>query len=237
MQRKSNRMGIWNNDVHRFIAPSEFTRKKLAQGGLPLDRIVVKPNFVTDPGEPYSESRRRQDALFVGRLSTEKGVSVLLEAWEAFPDIPLTVLGDGPERERLESSAPKNVHFLGNVDAGTVRVHMRRANCLIFPSIGYETFGLVAVEAFANGLPVVASRIGSLAEIVQDGVNGVHFEAGKPDDLIRKLRELFAAPERLEMMGREARRTYERLYTPEVNLRQLEKIYTDAIELSRSLRR
>jgi glycosyltransferase involved in cell wall biosynthesis len=236
MQRRAERTGTWHQHVHRFIALTEFARRKFVEGGLPEDRIVVKPNFVPDPVAPRSETAR-QGALFVGRLSVEKGLSTLLEAWKAFPDVPLTIFGDGPERKVLERVAPANVRFLGSVDADTVRDQMRRASCLVAPSICYEGFPMTVAEAFANSLPVVASRIGSLAEIVEDGINGVHFETGKPDDLIRKLRELFAAPERLDTMGREARRTYERLYTPEVNLRQLEKIYADAIELSRSLRR
>jgi glycosyltransferase involved in cell wall biosynthesis len=223
-------MRSWQS-VHRFIALSNLAREKFVEGGLPGDRVAVKPNFLWDI--PRSAERPRSGAIFAGRLIPEKGGGVLLNAWRSLPDVPLTIVGDGPERKALEARAPANVSFLGQVSRDETLRQIQSAAVLIAPSIWYEPFGMVAIEAFAAGLPVVASRIGAFPEIVDDGVTGFLFEPGQADCLAGKVREALSAPDLLATMGRNARTAYESRYTPEVNIAQLQQIYDQALRQAR----
>ena len=148
MQARAQRHGTWQKHVHRFIAPSEFVRRKFIEGGLPANRIMVKPNFVARLSVPSSQEPRR-GALFVGRLSQEKGVGVLVDAWRLIDRTPLVVVGDGPLRAQLETAAPPNVRFLGELAPTLVAEEMRKAQLLIVPSICYESFPMVIAEAFS----------------------------------------------------------------------------------------
>lgn len=228
MQFHAERHNTWSH-VDRFIALTEFARSKFIEGGIPGQRIAVKPNFM------YSEldtgAGKRRGALFAGRLSREKGVDVLLRAWADLPDIELTVAGDGPELERLKAAAPGNVRFLGRVTRDDILALMRSAEFLVLPSLWYEGFPMTIVEAFANGLPVVCSRLGSMAEIVGEGVNGALFAAGDADALRRVVRQYH--PDGFGAMAAAARQTFEQLYSPESNVHALESIYADALEVRR----
>lgn len=217
--------GTWRIGVHRFIALTEFARNLFIQGGLPTDRIVVKPNFCS-PG-PASADGHRSGALFVGRLSREKGVATLLSAWKSIPN-GLSLAGSGPYA--AEENLGPHVTFLGALDSETVAREMRKAQFLVMPSECFEGFGMVIVEAFAAGSPVLASRLGAMAEIVKDGVTGLHFEAGNPRDLAAKARWLFEHPDQCRRMGLNARAEYERKYTPERNYEMLMDIYEQAID-------
>jgi glycosyltransferase involved in cell wall biosynthesis len=226
MQWRARRRETWRRHVHRFIALTEFARMKFVAGGLMAERIAIKPNFVIDPG--LTLGRRREGAIFVGRLSHEKGVHILIEAWKRLPSVPLVIVGDGPERARLEAIASPNVRFLGQCAPQKVRVLMARAHALVMPSLCYETFGMTIVEAFACNLPVIASRLGAMAELVKDGEAGLLFDPGDADDLAAVVGQAFADPTGLAAMGATARAIYERRYTPERNLATLEAIYRDA---------
>lgn len=222
-------LGTWRNKVTRYIALNEFCRRKFVEGGLPADKIVVKPNFVDLPPPPPAE---RRGYLFVGRLSPEKGLEVLLQAWaSADADAFLRVAGDGPQAALLQGQP--RVQALGRKPADGVREEMVHARALLMPSIFYEGFPRTLVEAFACGLPVIASRIGSLAELVEDGVTGLLFEPGNADDLARKLRWAEAHPGEMAEMERRARARYEAEFTAERNYAQLVAIYRDAMEAVR----
>lgn len=225
MQRTGMQRGIWHQHVHRFIALTDFARGKFVAGGLPADRLAVKPNFVAAVEEGQEA---RGGGLFVGRLSQEKGGHILLEAWKALPQHHLTIIGDGPERSALERLAGPNVTFLGALPKDQVISHMRRAAFVAVPSIWYEGFGLTVIEAFACGTPVVASRIGSLAELVDDGVNGLLFSTGDPRALAAAAERLLSDPARALEIGRRARTTHAQLFSPGPNLVALEAIYDDA---------
>ncbi len=213
-------LGTYRHKVARYIALNEFCRGKFIEGGLPADRVVVKPNFVDfDVLEPMP----RAGLLFVGRLSVEKGVATLAEAMRQLPDAELRVAGDGPESGLLEGVA--GVMRMGSVPAEVVRREMGRAQALVVPSICYENFPRTIAEAFACNLPVIASRIGALAEIVRDGKTGLLFEPGNPRDLADKMAWVLAHPEQMEVMGRNARAQYEAEFSAEVNYRLLMDIY------------
>lgn len=231
MQQRASRTQMWEKHVHRIIALTEFGRNKLIEGGLPGNRMVVKPNFVEYEDLPHNKSERH-GALFVGRLSTEKGADILIEAWKSLPDIPLRIVGDGPERARLEAIAPANVTFCGLLSRENVRQEMRCASALIMPSIWYEGFPMTIVEAYSSSLPVITSKLGSMAEIITHGENGLHFNPGDSVDLANTVWSAFSKIEALEKMGKSARKTYEALYTPKKNLELLEGIYASAIRES-----
>lgn len=217
--------GTWRNKVSRYIALNEFCRAKFVAGGLPAERIVVKPNFVDFSAPAEVE---RAGFLFVGRLSAEKGVTALADAARQVPGVALRVAGSGPEASCLAGIA--GVAALGALDGSTVRAEMGRAMALVLPSIWYENFPRTLVEAYACGLPVIASRIGALAELVRDGETGLLFEPGNAADLADKLRWAQAHPQRMAEMGRKARALYEAEFTAERNYAQLMAIYRDAID-------
>lgn len=231
MQNRAFRHQIWHRNVHRFIALTEFARSKFVEGGLPAENIAVKPNFVPDP--QLGDTTRR-GALFVGRLSKEKGVHILMKAWHSLPKIPLTVVGAGPEFERLKAMAPGNVSFTGKQPSEKVAQYLADTKALILPSICYEGFPMTVVEAFASRTPVISSNIGSLGEIIVPGRNGAHFHPGDAADLSTIVQRLFKNPATIASLGDGARASYEALYTPEKNLIQLEDIYEAALRASRN---
>lgn len=221
------RRGTWTEQVQCYIALTEFARQKFIQGGLPADRIRVKPNFVADPGP---RSKTGDYALFVGRLSDEKGILSLLEAWSRSRlSIPLRVIGDGPLRAQIEARMGRNglsaVSMVGRVPRETTLEAMKEARFLIFPSEWYEGFPMTIAEAFACGLPVICSALGSMSEIVDEGKNGLHFQAGDSEDLAKKVQWAWSHPEEMGEMGRQARAKYEAYYTPPRNYDTLMGIY------------
>ena len=203
--------------VDKFISLTEFAKNKFIQAGFPNGKIAVKPNFTEKP----SIYDKINLAVFVGLLSHEKGVDVLIEAWERIR-YPLAIIGDGP---LLDSFVSPNVHFAGFKDREEVHKIMGKAKFLVMPSILYEGFPMVIVEAFSNGLPVICSRLGGMAEIVEDGITGLHFEPGNANDLTSKIQWLIDHPDECKKMGDNAMRLYEEKYTPEINYQLLIDIY------------
>lgn len=221
----------WTDRVDMYIALTEFQRQKLVQGGLPERKVVVKPNSVNpDPG--MGEGRGGY-YLFVGRLSSEKGVDTLLSAWERLGrQIPLKVAGDGPLAGLVAEAAAKldRVEWLGRQPVDRVIDLMKGAQALIFPSVLFEGFPLVIVEAFSVGLPVIASNLGSMSALIDHGRTGLHFRSGDPDDLAAQVTWAYEHPSEFAGMRREARAEYEAKYTAAGNYRSLVGIY----ELARS---
>ena len=226
----NRRRGTWRGKVTRYIALTRFAKEKFIAGGLPADRIAVKPNFVVDPAAQREPGAlRREGALFVGRLSVEKGVETLLQAWRDLT-VPLRILGDGPLAGRVHGCDDPAVAALGRKTRPEVVEEMRRAAFLVMPSEWYEGFGLVLAEAFACSLPVVASRLGAMRELIEDGVTGLHFQPGDRADLAAKVRWAAENPSDMRRMGENARRVYEDNYTPERNYRHLMAIYDQAAQ-------
>jgi glycosyltransferase involved in cell wall biosynthesis len=227
----------WTRRVDVFVTPSEFARDKIAEGGLPRDRIVVKPNFVPLDLGPGSGAGRF--ALYVGRLSPEKGIDTLLAAWRGGTMMPLKIIGDGPlvgEVQRLASQSP-NVTYLGRQPLDAVYRLMGEAVLVVVPSAGYETFGRTVIEAYARGTPVVASRIGAIVELVQDGITGALVPPGDPAALSRAVDRLARSPERLSAMRDAAWRVYAGRYKAEQNLGGYEAIYERACAQAAGRRR
>jgi glycosyltransferase involved in cell wall biosynthesis len=217
-------IGTYRDKVARYIALTDFCRNKFVEGGLPAARIVVKPNFVDLPAP---EVLARRGLLFVGRLSVEKGVATLANAAALLPEAGLRVAGEGPEAAVLDGK--HGVVCLGSLPGDAVRQEMQAAVALVVPSICYENFPRTIVEAFATGLPVIASRIGALAELVCEGETGLLFEPGNPADLAKKMAWALANPQSMAAMGRKARTQYEAEFSANVNYQQLTAIYQAVI--------
>ncbi len=185
---------------------------------------VVKPNFAwpaprrEGPGGPF---------LYLGRLSEEKGVEELVRAWR--PDLGrLLVVGDGPLAPRLRALAGEGVELRGSVPPEEVPALVAGARAVLVPSLWYEAFPRVVVEAYTAGVPVLASRIGALPEVVEEGVTGLLAEPGDPAswaEAVERLRD----DELSLRLGEGAYRRWRERYTPEENLRLLEEIYREAI--------
>jgi glycosyltransferase involved in cell wall biosynthesis len=215
--------GTWRRKVDLFIALTDFAKAKFVEGGLPAERIVVKGNAIADPGVGTSPEARR-GALYVGRLSSEKGIATLLEAWRGI-DYPLRIAGEGPLQDTCKAAEGKNIRCLGRLDRQHVYEEMSRAAFLVLPSTCYEMFPMTLVEAFAHGLPVLASKLGGLGGLVDDGVTGLAFKPGDVVDLRTKARWAAEHPVEMANMGRQARSTYEASYTAERNYAHLMAAY------------
>jgi glycosyltransferase involved in cell wall biosynthesis len=232
--------GTWQQRVDAYIALSDFQKQKLIQANLPEDRIFVKSNFVFDHKYAKDSNNEKQDdfALFVGRLSEEKGVEFLIDAYlEHQITLPLKIVGDGPLKQSLQEKTVglPNISFIGRKESKEVAQIMQQAQFLVFPSIWYEGFPLTIAEAYANKLPVIAPNLGTMSELVVDHGTGLHFESGNSADLASKIQWAIAHPESLEKMGESAYDTYQAAYTPDVNYRQLIYIYESVINRAKSL--
>lgn len=223
-------LGTWRSVVDAYITPSEFARAKLVEGGLPADKVFVKPNVIhPDPGPGAGGGGY---ALFVGRLSHEKGLATLLRAWnELGGRMPLKIVGDGPLAPSVADAAAKNpgIQWLGARPFEEVCSLIGGGEILICPSECYETFGRVIVEAFSKGTPVIASNIGAMAELVDDGRTGLLFRPGDSRDLASKVSWLANDRTLMMRMRGHARAEFEAKYTSDQNCRLLLDVYHRAI--------
>ncbi len=222
----------WNRKIDVFVPPSEFVRGVYIKGGIRDDKIFVKPNFVDAPSKLSFEAG--QYGLFLGRLSPEKGVFTMLDAWSDVDKFPLKIVGDGEIREKLEQHVRKrlikNVSFLGQKSFGESREFISHARFLVMPSECYETFGKGIIEAYSYGKPVVVANLGGMAELVLDGETGFLFKPGNASDLALKAKRLIDNPRDAVKMGKNARREFENKYTAEINYKILMNIYHHAMD-------
>jgi glycosyltransferase involved in cell wall biosynthesis len=227
-------IGTWRRKVDFYITLSNFAKEKFRKSALsiPEDRLVVKPNFVPDCG--IGDYIRKDFFLFVGRLVHEKGIQTLLNAAKLL-DFKLTIIGDGPLRKMVKDAAGinPNIIYLGIQDKASTIGHMKKCKALIFPSIWYEGLPITILEALSTGTLVIASKLGVMAEIIQNKVNGLHFEAGNERDLAGKIAEINSQPEWAKCLADNARLTYLVHYTPEKNYTLLTDIYNQALALKR----
>lgn len=230
MQVAHRLLGSYSRAIDRYIALSESGRDKLIEGGLKAELLSVKPNFlVSDPGTGAGDGGY---ALFIGRLTPQKGLLTLIEAWKQLGTrLPLKIAGSGPMLAEVQQRAADvtGVEVLGGQDGEGVRALMAGATLLIAPSEGYESFGMVVIEAYACGLPVVASNLSALNSLVQDGVTGRLFGPGDAGHLAQVVSEMLGDPARLEAMGQAARQSYLAHYTAEINAAQQLDIYRQAL--------
>ena len=225
-------LGLYGS-IYRFIAPTKFVLEKCAEYGVPREKLVHIPYLFEMGGRTPAAPEPGGPVVYVGRLVEEKGVDVLLRAMKRLPDLKCRVVGDGPDRQRLEALAKdlklKNVEFVGAKSGTELNIAVRDAVCVVVPSVWYEVFGLVALEAYALGKPVVASRIGGLEEAVDEGVTGLMFAPGNHEELAEKIRALagdVALGARMGLAGRELAR---KNHDPESHYQKILDIYRRAI--------
>lgn len=229
----------WQEKIDAFIALSEFQMELMIKGGIPKAKIYVKPNFYDGDPSVLSISERHPHAVFVGRLSNEKGVRTLIEAWRLWGEgAPLLrIVGDGPLRCELERLAiGLHIEFLGQVSTESAQEQIAQARVLILPSECFEGFPMVIREAFAFGTPVVVSNLGPLPSIVTHRVNGMVFDAFLPNSLLSEVQSVFHDMSTLESISVSARKSFEDLYTEKKNYQIVMNIYEQAIEFARSNR-
>ncbi|MCC2665253.1 MAG: glycosyl transferase family 1 [Geminicoccaceae bacterium] len=225
-------LGTFAHKVDLYIALNEFMRRKAMAGGLPGDKVVIKPNFVS-PDLGLGDGSGGF-ALFVARLNPEKGVPQLLEAWQRLgARVPLKIVGDGPLTEMVKQAAARipGVEYLGRRPLHEYYDLLGQARFFVFTSTWYEGFPRVINECYARGLPVVASAIGPIAEVVADGRTGLHYRPGDVDDLVGKVNWLLDHPDEQAALREGARNEFEHRYTAEANLTQLLAIYERAIRM------
>jgi glycosyltransferase involved in cell wall biosynthesis len=230
-------LNSWNKKVDTYLVATEFYRQKFIKSGIPVSKITLKPHFISPNPEVKPKLNSGDCAIFIARLDPEKGIRTMLNAWKGL-DIPLMIRGSGQlENETAEfirDYGLNQVQLLGRLSADELDQLRQRARFLVWPSEGnYETFGLAAVECFAAGTPVIASRIGVMNEIVTDGVTGLHFNPGDPDDLAAKVQWAWDHPIEMAEMGKNARLEYESKYTADRNYNVLMEIYQQVIRTYR----
>jgi glycosyltransferase involved in cell wall biosynthesis len=220
----------FSKTVSTYIALSDFARAKFIQSGIPADKIATKPNFVhPDPGQGDGSGGY---CLFVGRLSEEKGIRTLLDAWTRHsPPLDLEIAGDGDLAPEAAAAAAQcsRIRWHGRLAKPQLYARMKQAAALIVPSIWYEPFGIVLIEAFAMGLPVIASKIGALEAMVEQGRTGLRFTPGNATDLAAQVDWFYRHPEAARDMRGYARLEFERHYTGDKNYALLMQIYRQTI--------
>lgn len=220
----------WRTQVDASIALTAFSRRLLLGSGLDPGRVFVKPNFVPDPGERTTTG---DFCIYVGRLSPLKGIGTLLQAWRSLPDVPLTLVGDGPLREEvranIQNGSLPSVRWIGHIAHAKVLALIRQARLCLMPSDVYENLPLVVLEAFACGVPVIGSNHGALTEIVEAGRTGWLCPPADASTLATLIQSLWDDPETTVRAGHAARLEFEQRYTADRNYEALMRIYASAI--------
>ncbi|MDQ0803462.1 glycosyltransferase family 4 protein [Priestia megaterium] len=227
-------LGTWKNKVDRYIALTKFAKNKFVSSGIPEEKITVKGNFLQEnSNEVLKLSRDSNNLIFVGRLSPEKGIQDLLEAWNLVSkkkNSKLLIIGEGPEKNRLEKLYDsENIVFLGKKNSDEVIRYMKEAKYLIVPSIWYEGFPMTIVEAYSVGTPVISSNIGSLKEVVINGETGFHFNYRNIDNFHQVL-ERALDYELHDQMKENVLSNYKEKYSEEINFKKIMLIYNEVIE-------
>lgn len=227
----ARKLRLFERNVTVFIALTQFARRRLIQVGLPADRICVLPNMAPDSGPPVVPADGKYVA-FAGRLSQEKGLDVLLDAAARIPDVPIRIAGSGPLMDEVRRRQPPNIELLGQLNREEMAAFYRQARLLVLPSTTYEMSPLVIAEAMSHGLPVVASRLGGIPELVDHERTGLLFAPGNSEELAARLAELWRAPLRCELYGANGYAKAREQYGEQAYYANLVGIYRQAMTLA-----
>jgi glycosyltransferase involved in cell wall biosynthesis len=217
--------------IDSFIAPGSFIKGKLAAIGIPEDRIFIKPNFLT--GDPGPGSGSGGYMMYLGRLSPEKKIDTLLAAWQRLDGkIPLKISGTGPLRPMVEEAAAKDpsIEYLGFAPDEDLDELIGNARALIFTSGAYEAQPMVILQSYTRGTPVIAGRLGSMTNLIEDGITGWHFAPGEPHDLARVAATVFDPENDLTHIRQNARDKYLKDFTAGSNYDRMIEIYEETIK-------
>lgn len=226
-------LNTFKNKIDAYICLTESQRKIFLDAGFDRNKLFLKPNLIDDTFTA-GENKKGNYVIFIGRIGVEKGLGTIIEAWKYLPDVPLKIIGDGPDAEKFNSLALnlniKNIDFLGYRPHNECMKILNKARFLVMPSICYETFGLTIVEAFSYFKPVIVSNMGAMADIVKDKITGLLFTPKNAKELANKITWLWNNSEECMKMGQNARTEYEAKYTPEKNYEMLMGIYQKTID-------
>lgn len=236
------RLRSFERDVDAFIALTQFHRDFFVSRGLiAADRTHVRANFMPGSVRPLDWGEREAKVVYVGRLSDDKGVDVLIAAWKLWGHEapPLVVIGDGPRRRVLERLARDQlrsgqISFMGHRSPTEAHAMIRAARMVVIPSRAFEGFPMVIREAFAFGVPLVVSDVGALANIVADSGCGVAFAVGDPVALAREAQSLWNDPERMRRMGLTAVNVHAKFHSEAAAYSALIRVYEAAVAARRS---
>jgi len=215
--------------VNRFIAPSDFLRRMMVRAGLPDDRISLVPSGVPIEPEQPPAADHMGGFLYAGRLSQEKGIEVLLGAVRLAPQLPVAVAGSGPLEGLLRAEAPPAVEVTGPVTRNELTLLRRGSLIVLQPSVCYEVSPLASLEAMADGRGVIASRIGGLPELIEDGINGLLVEPGDPVALANAMTSVWSSPARAREFGANGRRRAEHEFALERQTARIIDVYKEAM--------
>jgi glycosyltransferase involved in cell wall biosynthesis len=229
-------LGTWEKRVNAFIALTDFQRDLLIKSGLPPHKVFVKPNFFPGNPEVISWNKREEFVVYVGRLSAEKGLRTLINAWVAWGENApeLKIIGDGEMRSALQEVKVRfkldKIKFLGKLESVEAQNEISKAKLMVLPSEWFEGFPMVIREAFAFGTPVAASNLGSLPSIVKPNENGILFESGNSQSIYSQISTLWSNSHKMQMLSEGARGSFEELYNEKTNYESLMHIYSEAID-------
>lgn len=230
-------LGTWSKQVDAYIVPSEFGRRKFIKAGLNASKLFVKPNFLIDATTPIYENN--DYIIFIGRLSLEKGIDILIDALTKISakksnNLKLKIIGDGPLllslKEKIKTIRLNSIEFIGRAPAHEMRRLINYSCFTVVPSICYEMFPMAIIESFAGGKPVLASKLGAVEEIVDNGKTGLLFEPGNSSDLAEKIKFMLENKKELIQMGKNSRKEFEEKYTDEKNINILLNIYKNVLD-------
>jgi glycosyltransferase involved in cell wall biosynthesis len=220
---------LFLDNVTVYTTPSEFVKRRLVNAGFPRERIVTMPPYMAPVPDSTGDVSSNEYVAYVGRITPEKGIETLL-ASARITELRVRIVGDYSQMPHAVMTAPPNVEFLGTLGHNELGQVYKHARFLVLPSIWIEAFGRVAPEAMGYGLPVVASNVGGIPEVVEDGVTGLLFEPGNPDDLARKMTQLWQDPGLCRQMGQAGRQKLIREYSEDAYYERLMAVYEDAVK-------
>lgn len=222
--------------IDQFIAISDFQKRKMAEHGVPEDKISRVYNFV-EPGDARTGRATTPGGgggylLYFGRIERIKGVLTLAQAAAGLPDVTVKIVGDGDAKpelaEMIRSRKINNIELIGFTHGDDLKRLIRDSLATVLPAQWYEPFGLTVLESFAQGRPVIASRIGALPELIDEGKDGLLFEPGDADGLSQQIETLYKDPARADVMGRAGRAKLVDRFGPTTHYHELMRVYQEA---------
>ena len=228
MINQAVKLGSWRAKVKLSVAYSEFVRSKYIEAGYPAEKVIVQPPIVKDYSEIQNEKAESCDCLYIGRISGEKGIEVLLKSWrKVHGDFSLGMIGDGPMMEQVRQVAVElnNIKLFGHLDHQTAMKILSGSKLLVVPSLTYETFGLVAVEAMSLSVPIILSNTGALRELVVEGSNGCLVPPGDSDALACRITDILSDSSVRSRMAANARKVYEKKFSEKTGMVRLNNLY------------
>lgn len=227
-------IGTWKKKVDCYIALTEFQKKMIIKTGIKPEKITVRPNYFKGNESYIPLSERSGSVTFIGRISEEKGIKTLLNAWPLLETdtSKLSIVGEGPllNEVKLLAENISNIELLGRLTSDECITVIKNSKILVVPSIWFEGFPMVIREAFAHGVPILASNIGSLSDILSKG-GGLTFKTNDEIDLVNKLQVMLSDEALLKELSEEAFLLYREQFSEDKNYHRLMKIYSEVIKV------